>query len=403
MTSSNGHFDENAAAEIDGVLVAGFDKFEKSVDGTLGVEEEYAILDPNTYDLLPLFERVEAAAKDAGLVFEVCGELLASEIEFRTGKCESYEEACSEVNRIRGQVSELFLSLNLLAATSGTHPWADYREQTKIDMPYYNRLVERMAWVAHRNNTFGLHVHVGVRGADRAIRVADALRNYIPYLLAVSASSPFLDGKDSGLASTRAMIFSRNFPRGNIPPVFGTWEAYANFVRFLCDAGSIDSYGQMWWGVRLHALHGTVEFRMFDGQPHVQDTLAMVALASGLVAYLCDQHDAGTLEEPLPTHLIEENGWRATRWGLAAKLINLPGSDVMDARDAITQMLDRIAPVATARGLNLDAGFERVDYILANGNSAMRQRAAVTSPDNLKDGFQVAVSETMNSASTTRV
>lgn len=394
----NSHENNGSTDEIENVLVEGEGRYEASIDGTLGVEEEYAIVDPSSLDLVPEFEQVEAAAQAAGLNFEVCGELLASEVEFRTGRCETYAEAHSEVFRIRGQVADVLQSLDRVGATTGTHPWADYREQKKIDLPYYNRLVERMAWVAHRNNTFGLHVHVGVQGADRATAVADALRNYIPQLLAVSASSPFLDDRDTGLASARAMIFSRNFPRGNVPPIFGTWQKYADFVRFLRDAGSIDSYGQMWWGVRLHALHGTVEFRMFDGQPDVADTLALVALANGLVGYLCEAHDAGELETPLPQHLIEENGWRATRWGLEAQLVDLPGSRTSDAREVIGELVDRIAPVAKSRGLEIDAGLDRVRHILANGNSTMRQRAVVADGGDLAAAYREVVAETMGSA-----
>ena len=390
---------EPAPMSIDELLDGARDRYENSTDFTLGIEEEYALCDPTTLDLVPEYDRANALAPEYGLATAVAGELLASEIEFRTGRCECWSDAVTELTQVRASVARMMLSLDLAVGTSGTHPWADYREQEKIDLPYYRRLVEKLQYVAHRNNTFGLHVHVGVRGVDRAVAVADALRTVQPLLLALSASSPFIDGRDSGLCSTRSMTFSRTFPRGNIAPAFGTWQAFTDYVRFLRDVGSIDTFGQMWWGVRVHALHGTVELRMFDGQPDVRDTLALAALAVGTVADLCGRYDAGELAGPLPEHLIDENSWRATRFGTAGEMIDLPGTKVLETTELIARLIANARVAGTAAGLGLDAGLDRCEAMLARGCSALVQRAASEAAGGeLLPAYRQVVETTMTSA-----
>jgi carboxylate-amine ligase len=385
-------------AEFDRVLAAAPARYEESVDGTLGIEEEFAICDPATLDLVPRYDELRAAAVEAGLDEAVAGELLASEIEFRTGRNETWRDAWQELVDIRRRVVRVARGREALLGTSATHPWADYREQETVALPYYEALVERMQYVAHRNNTFGLHVHVGVRGGDRAIRVADALRAYQPLLLALSASSPFLDGRDSGLASTRHMIFSRNFVRGNVAPVFGSLQGYLDHLRWLREAGSIDTVGQLWWGTRPHVLHGTVELRMFDGQPDVRDTLALAALASGTIAHLCALHDAGELPDPVPSHMVDENCWRAARWGTDAVFIDVPTSGRVCAAEAIGRLIANARAAGQAAELGLDAGLDRAQQLLDAGCSALWQRAMVDEGASLVETYRAVVDATMASA-----
>lgn len=400
---SNGHAD-SIANPIELILTAGETLYRDSVDGTMGIEEEFAICDPETLDLVPRFADVERTAQAAGLEKAVCGELLASEVEFRTGRNETFADAVGEITQIRRQVSELFTGMNLLCATSGTHPWADYREQPKIDMPYYNRLVERMAWATDRNNTFGLHVHVGVRGTERAVAVADAIRPYIPLLLALSASSPFIDGQNSGMSSTRSMTFSRIFPRANIPPVFSTWNAYADYVRMLRDTRSIETYGQMWWGVRLHAVYGTVEFRMFDGQPDIEATAALAAAARGLTLLLCAKYDAGELPAGgIPTHLIEENSWRASRWGLEAELIDFVedgnggwrAGGVHGVSSLTKKLVADIGTVDSPQAHELTEALQRLISIAEQGNSSAHQQKSAAQGMSLHEIYRGVVTSTM--------
>jgi len=383
--------------EFDAVLDAARERYETSVDGTLGVEEEFAICEPDSLDLVPRYEELRVAAVAAGLDQAVAGELLASEIEFRTGRNETWHDAFDELVDIRRRVAAVARDSGALLGTSATHPWADYREQSTVALPYYEQLVERMQYVAHRNNTFGLHVHVGVQGADRAIRVADALRTYQPLLLALSASSPFLDGRDSGLASSRHMIFSRNFVRGNVAPVFGTLDGYLDHLRWLREVGSIDTVGQIWWGTRPHVLHGTVELRMFDGQPDVRDTLALTALASGAVAHLCALHDAGELPDPVDSHLIDENCWRAARSGTDAVFIDLPHARTVCAAEAIGRLITAARTAGAERGLGLDAGLDRAQELLDAGCSALWQRELHQESGSLSVAYRAVIDATMSS------
>lgn len=388
-----------AADEFSAQLRGAHERFERSVDGTLGIEEEFAICDPETLDLVPRYEELRALADGSGLETAVAGELLASEIEFRTGRCERWDDAVRELTDIRRKVVDVARRADALLGASATHPWADYREQTTVPLPYYERLVERMQHVTRRNNTFGLHVHVGVQGADRAIRVADALRSLSPLLLALSGSSPFLDGTDTGFASARSITFSRGFPRANVAPVFRTLEGYLEHLRWLRDAGSIWGTGQVWWGTRPHVLHGTVELRMFDGQPDVRDTLALAALSVGAVLHLCELHDAGELPEPVATELVDENAWRAARWGTDARFVDLPGSGVKCAGEMIGVLIQNARRVSASRGLGLEPGLDRAQQMLDAGCSASWQRDLYEQTGELETAYRAVVDATMSSAS----
>jgi carboxylate-amine ligase len=379
-------------------LATARESFEQSTDFTLGVEEEYAICDPDSLDLVPAYERARDAAVAAGLGDAEAGELLASEIEFRTGKCESFADAAAELSALRARVTQVMRRERLAVGISGTHPWADYREQETIDRPYYIELVDRLQYVARRNNTFGMHVHVGVRGADRAIAVANALRTYQPLLLALSASSPFLDGRDSGLSSARSLTFSRTFPRGNVMPAFADFQAYMDYVTWLRDSGSITLPGQMWWGVRPHLLIGTVELRMFDGQPDVDDTLALVALSLGTIAYLCALHDAGELHARVPVpaaHLVDENLWRAARMGTDAHVVELPTSNTRPVAEVVEELIGHARAAGAAADLGIDAGLDRALEIARDGCSAARQRRVAGADSDLVGAYRWVVDRTM--------
>ncbi len=384
------------------LLAGARDTYDGSVDCTLGIEEEFAIVDPDTLDLVPAFDRVESAAQAAGLTANVVGELIAAEVEFRSGPHQTYADAVSSHSALRASVAELVEMLGLAVAASGTHPWADYREQEIIEADYYQQLVRRMRWVTQRNNTFGLHVHVGVRGADRAIAVADALREIQPVLLALSVSSPFLDGIDTGMSSMRHMIFSRMFPRGNVAPRFGDWAGYERVVNALTDAGSLTTYGQMWWGVRAHAMHGTVECRMFDGQPDLQRTLALAALASGTVADLCDRIDAREsaglvvdAPQPQPAWVVDENMWRAARHGMDAEMLLSERGDVAPVSDLAEQLVARAREASTRRSLGLESGLETILSIGAEGSTSAAQRRIYAETDSLAAAYRSVVQQTM--------
>src|SRR3954451_4598705 len=228
-------------------VAAARDLFEASTDGTVGIEEEFALLD-QTLRLTPAFERLrDAGLQDPILQDAIAGELISSEVEIRSGRGEDFEDARRRQHEARRRLFNLAAQHDVLLGATGTHPLSDYQEQHIIDTPHYHRVEEGLKYVAWRNNTFSLHVHVGVQGADRAVRVCDRLRPVLPLLLAISANSAFLDGRNSGLHSARSQIFTKSFPRCGVPDAFGGWDAFAQYVDFLVRTRSIVEYTQVWW------------------------------------------------------------------------------------------------------------------------------------------------------------
>ena len=223
------------------------DAFENGTDFTLAVEEEFAILDPGTLELTDRFEDLQAAARGNDLEPHLVGELISSEVEVRTGKCADFGEAAAKVAERRAQLHAVARDQGVLLGAVGTHPWSSWREQRIIDTPHYRRNNELLQYVVWRNNTFGLHVHVGIRGGDRAIAVCNAMRRHLPELLALSASSPFVEEVDTGLHSARTQVFTRMFPRCGIPDAYDGWRGFEDYVGFLYRTGSIDEHTQLWW------------------------------------------------------------------------------------------------------------------------------------------------------------
>jgi carboxylate-amine ligase len=324
--------------------------YENGRDFTLAVEEEYAVLDPGTLELSNRFEELQAAAQGTPLGEHIVGELIASEVEVRTGRCDTFAEAAAKVGERRAQLDELAGRLDIALAATGTHPWSRWQDQRIIDTPHYRRNDELLRYVVWRNNTFGLHVHVGIRGADRAVAVCNALRNYLPELLALSASSPFVEGVFTYLHSARTEIFTRMFPRCGIPDAYAGWAGFEDYVRFLYRTGSITEHTQLWWSVRPHLAFPTVEIRICDAQPDLEEARSLAALCYSLAARIARALDEG---EPLPDYphrLIEENFWRAIRYGLAGELIDLGSGDVRPARAHLERLLEWVAPVAEELG-----------------------------------------------------
>jgi carboxylate-amine ligase len=332
------------------LLLAAREAFEGGTDLTVAVEEEFALLDPVTLDLVNRFEEVQAAAQGTALEPNLVGELIASEVEIKTGRCETFAEIPAAMAERRAQLQALVDPMGIALGATGTHPWADWKAQRIIDTPHYRRNDELLRYVVWRNNTFGLHVHVGIRGADRAIAVLNGLRTFLPELLALSASSPFLENVDTGLHSARTQIFTRFFPRCGIPDAFASWQEWEDYVRFLYETGSITEHTQLWWSVRPHLAFPTVEIRICDGQPELADAQALTAFAASLAARILRAVDEG---EPLADHpprLLEENMWRAIRYGLSGELIDLDRGDVLPARARLERLLEWVAPVADEIG-----------------------------------------------------
>jgi glutamate---cysteine ligase / carboxylate-amine ligase len=331
-------------------LAASREAFENGTDYTVAVEEEFALLDPETLELTSRFEDVQAAAAGTELAPHLVGELIASEAEVRTGRCADFAEAAAKVAERRAQLQGLVRELGLQIGSTGTHPWSRWQDQRIIDTPHYRRNDELLRYVAWRNNTFGLHVHIGIRGGDRAVAVCNALRRYLPELLALSASSPFVEQVDTGLHSARTEIFTRMFPRCGIPDVYEGWQGFEDYVAFLYRTRSISEHTQLWWSVRPHLAYPTVEIRICDSQPELGEAQALAGLAYALAVRCAQAHDEGEALPDLPNRLLEENLWRAIRHGLAGELIDFARGEPVPARARIEALIDWVAPVAEEIG-----------------------------------------------------
>ena len=273
----------------------------------------------------------------------------------------------------------------MLLAATGTHPWSPWQEQQIIDTEHYHRVADGLRYVAWRNNTFSLHIHMGIRGADRAVKVCDRLRPVLPELLALSANSPFLDGRDSGLHSARSQIFTKSFPRCGIPDAFGSWAAYADYIGFLVETGSIVEQTQIWWSIRPHHSFGTVEFRICDAQSSASESTTLEALIAACIAQAALDHDEGVpFEDPAP-RFIEENFWRAIRHGLDGKLIDLERREESPAAAVADRLMAWTAPARELLGLEVS---------LPEENGAQRQRRAMERGVSMEEVFAAEVAET---------
>jgi glutamate---cysteine ligase / carboxylate-amine ligase len=369
--------------------------FDASEDFTVGIEEEFGILDPRTRSLAHRFEELRDAAQgDEVLEESVAGELIESEIEIRSGRGATFADAVSSQREARSRLFRLAADRNALLSATGTHPWSPWWEQRIIDTEHYRLVEEGLKYVAWRNNTFSLHVHVGVHGADRAMAVCDRLRPVLPQLLAVSANSPFLDGHDTGLHSARSQIFTKSFPRCGIPDPYGSFQAYADYVEFLVRTNSITEHTQLWWSVRPHHSFGTVEVRICDAQSAAEDSTALAGLIVACVAQAALDHDDGLAFEHPPRRLVEENFWRAVRHGLDGRQIDLERGEEFPAGAVADRLLAWTAPVRAALGL---------DPALSEENGAQRQQRALASGASIEEVFAAEVAETARSYAATEV
>ena len=360
--------------------------FEASDDFTVGIEEEFGIVDPETHDLVQRYaELKEAAESDEVLRERVAGELIASEIEIRSAKGDTFAEALASQREARTRLVRLASDHGLALSSTGTHPWSPWWEQRIIDTDHYRRLESDLGYVARRNNTFSIHVHVGIRGADRAIAVCDRLRQVLPELLAISANSPFLDGFDSGLASARSQIFTKSFPRCGIPEPFGDFATYANHVDLLVRTNSIVEHTQLWWSVRPHHSFGTVELRICDAQTSAEDSTALAGLAVACIAQAALDHDDGSAPAPAPQRLVDENLWRAIRYGLDGRMIDLDRGEEFLAAALPDRLLAWTAPARGVLG---------IDPALPERNGAQRQRNAIEGGASIKEAFAAEVAAT---------
>lgn len=346
------------------------ERFEASTDLTIGIEEEYQLLDPATHALVNRYEELHASADEA-MSPHLAGELISSEIEYRTSPHSTFAGAARDLTEGRIATAELAERLGIDLAVAGVHTFSRWPDQRIIDTEHYRRVKSELGYVAWTNNTWSLHVHMGVRGADRAIAVTTALRSVLPELLALSANSAVFWGRATGLHSARTQVFTRSFPRCGIPDAFADWDEYAEYVRLLERTGSIVESTQIWHSVRPHHSYGTVEIRICDGQTEMSHALGLGALMVACTGAFLRDYDAGRVLPAHPHRLIEENFWRAERNGIEGTLIDLDTGELRETRAAIERLLEWSESVHGPLGL--EPFLASIPDTLHSGNGAARQ------------------------------
>ena len=337
---------------------------------SIGIEEEYQTIDPNTRDLRSHIQ-AEIIQKGKTLLAErVKPEMHQSVIEIGTGVCPNIKEAKAEIRSIRQQIIGLARQNGLRLAAAGTHPFAQWRDQEIYPDDRYRMIVEDMKMVARANLIFGLHVHIGIEDRETAIQIMNAARYFLPHILALSANSPFWQGMDTGLRSYRCKVFDK-FPRTNIPDLYSSWSEFENYVNLLIKTNCMDNAKKIWWDIRPHPNFPTLEFRICDIPMRVDETIAIAALCQAIVAKLYRLHEQNLSFRHYSRALIMENKWRAARYGLGGKLIDFGKQSEVPVRDLIYEILEFVNDVTGELDSKEEIAY--ITRILDEGNGADRQ------------------------------
>ena len=358
---------------------------------TIGIEEEYQTIDPETRDLR---SHIQAEILEKGQLIlqeRVKAEMHQSVVEVGTGVCQNIKEAKAEVKMLRRDIIRLAKENGLKLASVATHPFADWRAQEIHPDPRYKNIVEDMQLVARANLIFGLHVHVGIEDRETAIHMMNHARYFLPHLLALSTNSPFWLGMNTGLKSYRCKVFDK-FPRTNIPDYFPSWGEYENFIKLLIKTNCIDNAKKIWWDIRPHPFFNTLEFRVCDIPMRADETIALAALIQATVAKLYKLYSANQGFRLYRRALIMENKWRASRYGMDGKLIDFGKQTEVPARDLILEYLEFVDDVVD----ELESR-EELNYIhtmLKTGRGADRQLRVYQETGDLKKVVDYIIEET---------
>ena len=361
-------------------------EFHSSEGSSLGVEVELEIVDRETRQLRSAASEILPAMGEGhpgGEHPKAKHELLESTIEIITGICSTVGEARADLEATLDELVEHTAPRGIALMCSGSHPFSDWAEQQMSPNPRYARLVEEMQWMARRMQIFGIHVHVGVRSGEKAIAIANALAAYIPHFLAMSASSPYWMGRDTGLASCRSKVFE-GLPTAGLPYQLSGWDEFEQFMETLVSANAIQSIREVWWDIRPHPDFGTVELRICDGIPTMSEIASVAALSQCLVEWMDGLVDRG-YSLPMPRGwVVRENKWRAARHGIDAEIIvGDSGHNVVPVREAIHELVEDLSPVAERLGCQKE--LRHTLTVLEHGPSYLRQRALVAQGASLGD------------------
>ncbi|HTT50017.1 MAG TPA: glutamate--cysteine ligase [Streptosporangiaceae bacterium] len=360
---------------------------------TLGVEWELQLIDAASrllrQDAREVITALQARGA-AGTGPKIHDELMQSTVEVVTGVCSTVTEALADLAATIAQLQRITDMRGTMLACAGTHPVSDWRDAKMAPIQRYAELVEQMQWLARRIQTFGVHVHVGLRDGSKAIPIVNALAAYLPHFLALTASSPFWGGHDTGLASSRAVIFG-GLPTAGPPHLLADWSEFEEYMDTLLRAGTIRSIKEVWWDVRPHPDLGTVEIRMFDGVPTLHEVGMVAALSQSLVQLFDTQLDRGYRLPSQPSWVIRDNKWRATRYGLDAIVITNAAGSTAPLRDELYELSQELRPVAQRLGCAEELGV--LGEVLERGASYERQRALMATGGRLTDVVDALVTE----------
>jgi len=358
---------------------------------TIGIEEEYQTVDPETRDLKSHIS-AEIIQKGRTLLGEVVKpEMHQSVVEIGTGVCANIQAAKVEIRDIRRQIVTLARANGLRLSAGGTHPFAHWANQEIYPDDRYRIIVEDMKMVARANLIFGLHVHIGVEDRETAIQIMNGARYFLPHILALSTNSPFWMGMDSGLHSYRCKVFDK-FPRTNIPDVYSSWSEFENYVDLLIRTKCIDNAKKIWWDIRPHPYFPTLEFRICDMPMRVDETIAIAALCQAVIAKLYKLHEQNLSFRHYSRSLIMENKWRAARYGLEGKLIDFGKQQEVPVKQLIGEIRDFVSDVVEELGSQNEIAY--IDRILEEGSGADRQLRVYHETNDFKRVVDYMIAET---------
>jgi carboxylate-amine ligase len=358
---------------------------------TLGIEEEFQTIDPETFDLRSHIKEEIISKGKRQLDERIKAEMHQSVVEVGTGVCRNIKEASADILNLRRSMVALAKENGLLLCAGATHPFADWRVQDIYPDERYLQVVEDMQLVARSNLIFGLHVHVGIEDRETAIHLMNQMRYFLPHLLALSTNSPFWLGMNTGLKSYRCKVFDK-FPRTNIPDTFGSWSEFENFVNLLIRTNCIDNAKKIWWDVRPHPFFSTLEVRICDIPLRAEESLALAALIQATVAKLYKLHSRNQGFRVYGRALIMENKWRASRYGIDGNLIDFGIEEEKPVRDLILEYLDFVDDVVD--DLDSREEVESVTRILERGTGADRQLKVFEQTGDLRKVVEYMVQET---------
>ncbi len=338
---------------------------------TLGIEEEFQVIDPVTRDLTSHIHQIVDDGKTF-LLEQVKNEMHTAVVEVATNVCEDIADARREVTKLRRAIFDQAAKEGLLIASAGTHPFARWADARITDHPRYKEIVDELQDAARGNLIFGLHVHVGIPDRETGMQISNVVRYFLPHIFALSTNSPFWEGRDTGYCSYRTKVFDK-FPRTGIPEAFGSAAEYDSYIQLLVKTGCIDNGKKIWWDLRLHPIFDTIEFRVCDVPMRVDETIALAAVMQALVVKLYKLMNSNLSFRTYRRALINENKWRASRYGIDGKLIDFGKQTEVPTRVLIGELLEFIDDVLDELGSRHEVAY--IHEMLRMGTGADRQRA----------------------------